>query len=198
MRRQRHGGVIFWRCRLGDTRQGGFRAKRETTPPALRCDRGAAPALEPLATTGVADETVVVNLRYRKEGSREWYHYAAGSPIRNSTDESGLSPTARRRPGQLDTAEDRRIVPRRRPLLEGLAGDRHDGPDAIGVQLRADRLVRIRHGFPFSSHSRAYASRVSFGTRATLENLRSAQNLRIRSCSHRLPIVHDNGGIARI
>jgi len=55
------GAVIFWLSPLGDTRQGGFRAKRETTPQALRYDRGADPALEALITTrddGEQDPTV--------------------------------------------------------------------------------------------------------------------------------------------
>ena len=36
-------GGIFLRCRLGDIRQGGFRAKRETTPQASRRDYAADP-----------------------------------------------------------------------------------------------------------------------------------------------------------
>jgi hypothetical protein len=45
------GAVIFRRCRLGDTRQGAFRAQRETDPQPPRHDRGADPALEEVNTT---------------------------------------------------------------------------------------------------------------------------------------------------
>ncbi len=54
MRKRGRGAVIFWRCPLGDTRQGGFRAQRETTLQALRCDHGADPALEGTNTTELA------------------------------------------------------------------------------------------------------------------------------------------------
>ncbi len=54
VRKRGQGAVIFWFSPLGDTRQGGFRAKRETTPQALRCDRGADPALKGPNPTEVA------------------------------------------------------------------------------------------------------------------------------------------------
>jgi len=59
----------------------------------------------------------------------------ADSAIGDRANKSSFSAAAGCLPGQLDTAEDCRIVPWLRPRLEDLRGDRRAILEAVGLQL---------------------------------------------------------------
>jgi|AntDeeMetagen134_2_1112570.scaffolds.fasta_scaffold05564_3 hypothetical protein len=107
-------GVIFWRCPLGDTRQGGFRANR----PRRRCGAIAVPT--PPSSRWLQPELSKQGCYSRKLAESNENGSVAtietGSAIGNSADEPGFSAAAGSLPGQLGAAEYGRIIPRSRPF----------------------------------------------------------------------------------